>query len=421
MQKTTLGVVAAFSASSSKRILGANDRIGVGCIGIGGRGSDLQRLTLKHAAQFNDLEIRAVCDVYQKNLNEAASRAPDAKTYAYHQELLERSDIDAVVVATPDHWHAPITIVAMEKGKDVYCEKPMTLHLEESLQVMKKAKETHRILQVGVQATSWSKWHKAKELVDKGMLGKIVCCQGTYSRNEVNGDWNYYEINPQAGPEATGENHIDWKQWLGSAPERPYNADRFFRFRKYWDYSGGIATDLHFHTIAPFHVAIKNDFPTRVAGMGGIWLHDDGREVPDTFLSAADYPEKYSLTVQSSQANNVGLQTLIRGNKATMYCGADWEGDTSDHLLIVPQEPYKKEFKEKWGKDEIVVPGTNNEGDQKHIDNFFECVRSRKQPNCSAELAGRVVAVTDLSVRSYRQGKVYYFDAEKEAILDRPL
>lgn len=421
IHKSALGIAAGISVSSSKRILGANDRIAVGCIGVGGRGTDLQRLALKHIEEKGDAEIVAVCDVYQKRLNEAAARVPGAKSYVYHAELLDRSDIDVVIVATPDHWHAPIAILAMEKGKDVYCEKPMTLHLEESLEVMRKAKETNRILQVGVQATSWTKWHKAKELIEQGMLGKVVCCQGSYSRNEVNGDWNYYEINPDAGPDAAGENHIDWKQWLGFAPERPYNADRYFRFRKYWDYSGGISTDLHFHTIAPFHLAIKNEFPTRVVGMGGIWVHNDEREVPDTFLTAADYPSKFSLTIQSSQANNVGPQNLIRGQQATMYCGGDWEEAELGCLRVVPQEPFKKEFKDKWGKDEIVVPGIKNEGDLKHIDNFFECVRSRKQPNCPAELAGRVVAVTDLSVRSYRQGKMYYFDPEKEAILDHPI
>ncbi|MBZ0256913.1 hypothetical protein K8I31_12680, partial [bacterium] len=152
------------------------------------------------------------------------------------------------------------------------------------------------------------------------------------------------------------------------------------------------------------------------AGMGGIWVHNDGREVPDTFLTAADYPSKFSLTVQSSQANEKGLRTLIRGEKATMYCGADWEGESYDNLRVVPEPPYKDEFVSKWGKEEVIVPNIKDEGDGKHIDNFFDCVRSRKAPNCNADLAFKVMTTIDLSVRSYREGKVFYYDPVKNDV-----
>ncbi|MEW6236440.1 MAG: Gfo/Idh/MocA family oxidoreductase [Candidatus Omnitrophota bacterium] len=411
--------LAAMSAVSASRVMGANERLRVGSIGLGGRGSHLLSMVIDRADENKDLEVAALCDVYQRRLDQAGNRAEGAKKYVHHQELLERGDLDAVFIATPDHWHAPITLAAMEKGLDVYCEKPMTLTVEEAKEVAHAAARLNRVLQIGVQATSWTKWLKAKEAIDKGMLGKIVCCQGTYSRNAPGGDWNW-PIDGNAGPNAVGENHIDWKQWLGPAPQRDFDADRFFRFRKYWDYSGGIATDLHYHTVAPFHVAIRNDHPARVAGMGGIWLHNDGREVPDTFLTAADYPGRYSLTVQSSQANAVGPRTLIRGEKATMFCGADWEGEEYGHLRIAPEEPFKKEFKEKWGQDEIIIPNIHDEGDRKHVDNFFECVRSRKQPNCPADLAYKVMTTIGLSIRSYREGKMFYFDAEKEEVTTAP-
>ena len=206
----------------------------------------------------------ALCDVYQKRLNMALRKAPGAKTYVHHQEVLQRSDIDAVFIATPDHWHAPITLAAMESGKDVYVEKPMTHTVEESKVVAHRAKELKRVVQVGVQGTSWTRWHKIHEIIQSGMIGQVVAVQGTYSRNAPDGDWNtgeWWSIDPAAGPDATGDNHIDWKQWLGAAPQMPFNADRFFRFRKYWDYSGGIATDLHYHIVAPFHVASPMIFP----------------------------------------------------------------------------------------------------------------------------------------------------------------
>jgi predicted dehydrogenase len=407
------------------RILGANDRINVALIGVGCRGNDHLDLLLQHRQNKPDIEIVAICDVYQKRVNMALRKAPGAKTYEHHHEVLQRNDIDAVFIATPDHWHAPITLAAMESGKDVYVEKPMTHTVEESKIVAHRAKELNRVVQVGVQGTSWSRWHKIHDIIQSGMIGQVVAVQGTYSRNAPDGDWNtgpWWTIDPVAGPDASGENHIDWKQWLGPAPQMPFNADRFFRFRKYWDYSGGIATDLHYHVVAPFHVAIANDFPTRVAGMGGLWIYNDGREVPDTFLTAADYPSRYSMTVQSSQVNENGPTLMIRGTKATIHLSDEWEGPPSrqyDYADIFPESTFLDEFIKKKGNDQVRVEGVGNEGDLKHVDNFLDCVRSRKQPNCHADLGYKVSVATDLSVRSYRTGKVYYFDPEREQVVEK--
>ncbi len=404
--------------SGAARVLGANDRINVGVIGIGVRGSELLRLTLERAANKGDLQVVAVCETYRRRLNQAAGKAAGAKTYLHHQELLDRKDIDAVMIATPDHWHAPITLAAMESGKDVYCEKPMTHTVEEALVVAKKAQELNRVLQIGVQSTSWSKWWKAKEAIDSGVLGPIVSCHGTYSRNNPEGDWNW-PIDAGAGPDGKGDDFIDWKQWLGSATNRTFDADRFFRFRKYWDYSGGIATDLHYHTVAPFHIAVKNEFPSRVVGMGGLWTYSDGREVPDTFLNAADYPSKFEILVQSSQNNAHGPATMIRGRHATMLLGEDWEGRDWTTIRIVPEQPFLAEFKAKYGSEETVIQGAGNEGDAKHIDNFFECVRSRRQPNCNADIASKVMVHIGLAVRSYREGRMFYFDPERGKVAER--
>ncbi len=402
------------------RVRGANDRINVGLIGVGGRGFRHLQLVQQRIETKGDVRIVAVCDVYQKRLNEAVNAAPGAKPYVYHQELLEHAGLDAVFIAAPDHWHAPITLAAFERGLDVYCEKPMTHTVEESIRVTHAAEAGNRILQVGVQSVSWDKWRKAKESIDAGMLGQIVSCHGTYSRNVPSGDWNW-KIDEDAGPTAKGEARIEWKQWLGAATHRPYEADRFFRFRKYWDYSGGIATDLHYHTVAPFHMAVKNEHPTRVAGMGGLWTYNDGREVPDTFLNVADYPSKFQILIQSSQNNAYGPQAMIRGQHATMLLGDDWEGRDFTYIRIVPEKPFAAEFKKKYGKDEIRIEGAGNEGDQKHVDNFFDCVHSRRQPNCNADLAGKVMTHIGLAVRSYREGKVFYFDPKRERVTTSPV
>jgi predicted dehydrogenase len=421
LKQAGLGGALITTAAGQARVLGANDRINVAFIGTGGRGNWLMDLVLKHRQAKPDVEIVAVCDVYQKRLSAASQKAGGAKMYVHHEKLLQRSDIDAVFIATPDHWHAPITLLAMETGKDVYVEKPMTHTVEEAKHVAHRALELKRIVQVGVQGTSWTRWHRMKEIVQSGMIGKVVAVQGTYSRNDPQGDWNW-PIDPGAGPNGKGEDHIDWVQWLGAAPARSFDADRFFRFRKYWDYSGGIATDLHYHIVAPFHVALPNDHPTRVVGMGGAWIYKDGREVPDTFLTAADYPSNYSMTIQSSQVNENGPVLLLRGTEATIHLGDEWEGPQGrrrDYAQIVPESPFVESFKKKFGKEEVRIDGVGNEGDLKHVDNFLDCVRSRQQPNCHADLGFKVMTTIDLSVRSYRNGKMYYFDAGREQVVEK--
>jgi len=425
LKTTAAGGALLGSGPALGNVIGANDRINVACIGQGARGSDHLNLLLEHRANKPDIEIVALCDPYQKRLTMASRKAPGAKTYVHHEEIIQRKDIDAIFIATPDHWHAPITLAAMEGGKDVYCEKPMTHTVEEAKVVAHKAKDLKRVVQVGVQGLSWNRWHKIHEIIASGAIGQVVAVEGTYSRNAPYGDWNegdFWSIDPAAGPDASGDNHIDWKQWLGAAPPMPFNADRFFRFRKYWDYSGGICTDLHYHVVAPFHVAVTNEFPTRVAGMGGIWVYNDGREVPDTFLTAADYPSKFSLTVQSSQVNENGPNTRIRGTKATIHLSDEWEGPPCrqySYADIFPESTYAVEFAQKYHDHQVRIDGVGNEGDLKHVDNFLDCVRSRQQPNCNSEIGYRVSVTCDLSVRSYRNGRTYYFDADKEEVVTK--
>lgn len=412
---------AAGVALAASRIGGANDRINIGQIGIGARGSYHLDACLRRQKTRGDVQVVAVCDVYRKRLAKAADQAAGAKAYLHHQELLQRTDIDAVFIATPDHWHAPIALDALAAGKDVYLEKPMTHTLAEAKELFERARDSKRIVQVGVQGTSWTRWHKVREILESGMLGQVVAAQGTYSRNNPDGDWNW-DIDPGAGPQGKGENYIDWQQWLGAAPARAFDADRFFRFRKYWDYSGGIATDLHYHIVAPLHLALGNQHPARVVGMGGLWVYNDGREVPDTFMNSADYPGKYRITVESSQVNEVGPVTMLRGTKATLFLGDEWEGPKNrqfDHAQIVAEKPYRDEFVRKWGKEEVIVPGLGNEGDDKHVDNFFDCVRTRQEPNCSAFLGYTAMTHIALAVRSYRESRMFRFDPVKEEVVER--
>jgi predicted dehydrogenase len=155
--------------------------------------------------------------------------------------------------------------------------------------------------------------------------------------------------------------------------------------------------------------------------MGGLWVYHDGRETPDTFLDSADYPGKYNITIISSQVNEIGPVTLVRGTEATIHLGDEWEGPQgrdTDYARVVPDTPYKKDFQMKWGKDELILTGVGNEGDQKHMDNFFDCVHSRQQPNCHADLGYKVMTHIALSVRSFRENKMFRFDAAAENVME---
>src|SRR5439155_12683804 len=224
-----------------------------------------------------------------------------------YREVLAKSDVDAVIIATPDHWHGKMAIDAMDKGKDVYLEKPMVHTNEEARQLVATVKETKRILQVGSQTTSADIWAKAKKAIADGMIGQMIESQGSYHRNSTEGEWNW-PIDAAAGPDGKGEDYIDWKMWLGNAQKRPYNADRFFRFRKYWDYSGGIATDLFYHVVAPMNICWgEPQFPYKVQADGGVFVFKNrpedptlpDREVPDTFALMGTYSKGHQIVLTS--------------------------------------------------------------------------------------------------------------------------
>src|SRR5215467_16131824 len=209
------------SLGMSNLARGANDRIQVGVIGVGGRGTYVAREFAKIGKEDNSCQIVAVCDVYQKRINKA-KETHDCKGYLDYREVLDLPYVDAVIVATPDHWHAPIALAAMDKGKDVYCEKPMCHTIEQAKALAAKVHEKKRVMQVGSQTTSADQWHKAKKYIADGAIGKMIMSQGSYHRNSNEGEWNW-PIDANAGPAAKGEDYIDWKMWLGQAPEHPYD------------------------------------------------------------------------------------------------------------------------------------------------------------------------------------------------------
>ena len=250
------------------------------------------------------------------------------------------------------------------------------------------------------------------------MIGKLIMSQGSYHRNSEAGEWNW-TIDKDAGPDAKGDDYIDWDMWLGSAPKRPFDADRFFRFRKYWDYSGGIATDLFYHVMAPLNICWgEAQFPHRVVGTGGIYVFTDGREVPDTFTLLADFPQGHSLVLSSTLTNDNHIPGLIRGHEGTIMIVPEgrFEGRV-DHITVTPQPLAKKRFKDKYGTIEMKIECEPRES---HMQNFLRCVRTREKPVLDADTAYKAMVTIGMSVQSYREGRMLYWDAAQEKVTATP-
>jgi predicted dehydrogenase len=406
------------TARSASRVVGASDRVRLGMIGMGGMGTVHLQALMKQTEDEKDLEIVAVSDIYTKRKQRARDIAhlTDKDVHHEYRDLLARNDVDAVLIAAPDHWHGQMALDALAAGKDVYLEKPMTHTIEEAVALVDAVKKYDRILQVGNQGLSAASTHKLKELIGSGEIGPLLCAQATSARNSLLGEWNY-----RVEPEGTPEN-IDWNRWLGSAPKRPFNPDRYFRFRKYWDYSGGIATDLFFHALGPILYPMGAQFPARVTASGGIYVHKD-REVPDTYATTIEYPNFY-IEMSGSMAN-AGMgqyhRQAIFGHKGTLVVDRNQVllyPETYPELMTRAQraQPTRAEPK----VFELPVLPPQRDARTPHTTNFFASVRSRKQPNAPAELGLKIITAIKLGVAAYRDGRTMFFDPAARRIVDKP-
>jgi predicted dehydrogenase len=393
--------------------VGANDRIRFAVIGCGGMGTGHLHSLVKRSTEDN-IKVVAVSDVYQRRLARARSIC-QGDGYLDYRKLLERDDIDAVLIATPDHWHAKISMDAMDAGKHVYVEKPMTHTVEQALELRDAVKRTRKILQVGPNGTANDSYWQAHEAIKAGRLGQVTWAHGSYNRNARICLFNEHQkIDPTAGPDKTGEDYIDWDMWLGHqwglAPKIPWNPEHFFRFRKYWPYNGGVATDLLYHKLAPLLIAIAGadgEYPTRVNANGGLYIEKDGRDIPDTFLMTADYPSNWSLFLVSTLTNDAGLPDRIYGKYGTMELGGE------PYLKV--NGPYVEEFKARNdGKEECRIAVRQRrdlEG------NFIDVLRGKDELACNAELGAATMVAIKLAVESFRQRKTMIWDSSKERLV----
>lgn len=393
--------------------VGANDRIRFGVIGCGGMGTGHLNELVKRADADN-VQVVAVSDVYQRRLNRAKSIS-GAEGYLDYRRLLDRDDVDAVLIATPDHWHSKISIDAMAAGKHVYVEKPMTHTVEQAIELRDAVARYGKLLQVGPQATGNDGVWLAHQAIRAGRIGKVTWAQGSYNRNARVCLFNTHQkIDETAGPDRAGDDYIDWDMWLGHqwglAPKIPWNPEHFFRFRKYWPYNGGVATDLLYHKLAPLLLAIAGadgEYPLRVSATGGQYIEKDGRDIPDTFLMTVDYPSEYSIFLVSTLTNDSQITDRIYGKHGTM----DFEGAP----VLRANGDFAEEFKAANGgmAEARLEPAARR--DMKG--NFVDCIRGAGTLNCNVKLGAATMVAIKLAVESYRQSKLMRWDAQQEKVV----
>lgn len=402
-------------ALSAARLAAASDRVRVGIIGVGNIGTrHLQRRLLPMMREDGILDVVAASDIYDRAKFRAREMIglPARDVHHAYEDLLARDDVDAVVIATPDHWHARMAIDAMRAGKDVYLEKPMSRTIPEARAIAETARRTGRILQVGSQWVSDPAYAHAREMVRDGLTGPVVMAQSSYSSNHADGVWQYY-VDEEASPDT-----VDWKRFLGDAPDQPFSGERFFRWRKYWDFSGGIGTDFLYHRLSPLLHALGPRFPERVSGHGGIYLFPN-REVPDTYSTTIEYGDMVINLVGTcgSQASNFLHGPAIFGQMASISI-------SPGRVEARPERLHADEFRRRTGQDLIRID-VDNRDQQKartaHMLNFIECVRSRQKPVFDALFGYQVMVAIKLGVDSYRSGRLLAFDPATERVLDNPL
>jgi predicted dehydrogenase len=376
-----------------------NERLGVGCIGCGGRMGAHMGVVKALQTEGFPVEIVAVSDIYTPRI-EAAAKNTGGKPYRDHRELLADPNVDTVCIASPDRHHGPQAIDAVLAGKDVLVEKPLVhwSQFDVVKRLTKLVEEKGAVLQCGTQYAADSVWRQARQLIKDGAIGKPIFAQCGYFRQ---GDWGergmpILDANAKPGPD------LNWEAFLGDGPKRDFSVSRFFRWRMYLDYAGGPPTDLYPHFFTPMAIALDCRFPTRVSAGGGKLFYNHEREVPDTVNIVADYPEGYTVAILGTQVNARGIETCVRGSEATLcFSGPGIQLFSADGKA----EPIREVPREKPGDArEMWV-------------NFLECVKSREKPWSDVRTQYYVQTAINMGELSLFEGKTAHFDAERERIV----
>jgi predicted dehydrogenase len=450
--------------------------IRVGIIGYGIRGEQLMRAAgfaqpkmideWKESASKNkndkryiqfleqdnlNITINGVCDLFDVRAEEALKAAANvnregsngkmeqtAKRYRYYKDLVNAADIDAVIIATPDHYHAQIAIDAALAGKHVYVEKGMTRLAEEVYALRETIKKTGVVFQLGHQGRQTDSFHKAKSIIDKDVLGKITLIEVCTNRNDPNGAW-VYDIHPEGNP-----NTIDWQQFIANTNPHPFSLERFFRWRCWWDYGTGLGGDLLTHEFDAINQVMNLGIPHSAVASGGVYYFKDGREVPDVFQAVFEYPERdltfmYSASLASERFRgkvfmghdaNMEMEstlTVYPDRNSTRYKDQLQKGILSPDKPMLSYIPGRsnvdavtsatEQYFAKRGLLYTYVQGKRVDTTHLHIKEWLDCIRENKQPSCNIDQGFQEAITAHMATIAYRENRKVYWDAENEKII----
>ena len=373
-------IAGGLTALASTRAFGANDRLRIGVIGAGGRMRGLLNSAESTGVPF---EIVSVCDVYTPRREEVKSRtsAAAATTCADYNDVLNDKSIDAVIIATPDHWHVRVARAALAAGKDVYLEKPVTHTLEEGEALLKSVRSSRQILQCGMQQRSWPHFRNAVDLIQGGALGQVTQVR-TYWWQNYGSNWV---------PKPVDAAQLDWKQWLGGAPDQPFTLEKYSHWRWYWSFGGGAMTDLFAHWIDVAQWAMKADQPTMATMLGDRYVFKEWG-CPDTIQAAFRYPgfDVVYEGMMSSSIDDGGLE--FRGKEATLKINRS--GMSIFHENV------------KGDRNPVLKEESVEDGTILHMANFFDCIKTRKEPNAPVETGIAAARAGHVGNLAYHRGGV---------------
>ena len=393
---------AALLVHPSARVLGANDRVRIGMIGVGGRGQDL----LKQILEVPNVKLVAIADIYTRRREEAKSLAPGILAVDDHRRLLDMKDVDGVVVATPLHIHARHFLDSLAAGKDLYCEKAMTWSIPEAQECLAAARKSDRVVQIGLQHESSGGLADARKWVKDGVVGKVTQVESWMSRNTPHGKGQWVRPVPS---DCTAQN-VNWTAFLNGRPDQPFDPYKFINWRLFWEFSGGNVTENMVHQIAWIMTALDLPLPSAAYMSGGVYSEKDGREVPDTIAVTLDFPNDVVITWQSTFGNShFGLGERILGSDGTIEhvsAATDMvKGEAAETTSYYPEKVNRP-------KGIALVSKTPNEN---HMANWIDCIRSRETPNAPVDIGYRSAVAVHMADLSYRQKQRVTLDAAMSA------
>jgi len=384
------GTIATMSPGG--QALGANDRIRLGIIGAGSRGQQIMR----EAAACAGTEFAAVADVYKKRHEECAAFVPKAKMYFDYREMLAREQLDAVLIATPQHLHCEHFTAALEAGKHVYQEKTMAFTVDHAKRMRVAYQRAGKVVQIGHQYCSSGQIQDSRQIIDTGLLGRITEIHAHMYRNTPHGKPQWSR---PVTPDVNLEN-VRWSLFLGEAPQREFDPNRFINWRFFWDYSGGNVFENMVHQVAFWYKVLDLKIPRSATMRGGVYHWKDGREVPDTMNVALEQPEEMLFNWVSGFGNaRLGSTEEVLGTDGTI--------SKNRQVRYTPERVNQP-------KGEEMTPSNPGE---RHMQNFIDCVRSGKEPNCPFEVGYRTSIACRMAVESYQQGRTVRWDEKREAIV----